>query len=147
MKKLISCLLAVLLVCSLMSMTVFAADTTYPIVGNQSAGINGGVDDSFSPTVPSQGNGQHDITVNFGQTTDNEGNTSDTTTPGASTIIHRYAVDVTYGSFLLDLTNLNFGDGDNGLLDEDEERTYYMVWNVNSHKYELCTEDQGVYHG
>ena len=39
MKKLISCLLAVLLVCSLMSMTVFAADTTYRPVGNENQGI------------------------------------------------------------------------------------------------------------
>ena len=142
MKKLISCLLAVLLVCSLMSMSVFAE--TYRPVGNNGQDINAGVGDFTSPTTPTQGNGEHDITVNFGQTTDDSG-TSDTTTPGASTIIHRYAVDVTYGSFLLDLTNLNFGDNGNGLLDEGENRTYYMVWNVNSHKYELCTEDNGVY--
>lgn len=154
MKKLISCLLAVLLVCSLMSMSVFAADTTSPIVGNKNNGLDGGVgeEDISNPNNPSS----YPINVNFGQTTNPDGTTtpkdpSDSSGSDDSIIVHRYAVDITYGDLTLDLTNLDLKstttttDPESGEVTSGEVK-YCMVWDVNAHRYVLCTDDgDGTY--
>jgi hypothetical protein len=154
MKKLISCLLAVLLVCSLMSMNVFAAKT--PVVGNNpdNGNVNDGKDDFTSIEGIAGAGGSTDIKVNFGQGTttnpgdDAESDEDDIINGGGDTIVHKYAVDITYGEFMLDLTKVKLGeekfnDKDNdGEVDEGEMVfvPYYMVWDVNNYKYVLCTK-------
>ena len=146
MKKLISCLLAVLLVCSVMSMNVFADNT--PVVGNHGGNdINNGVNEEDFPGTNPNGSSSADVTVNFGQTTDSNGTTNNPGDDNNSVIVHKYAVDITYGSFLLDLTNLQLGKDTNGTDGIQDDEKLYMVWDVNTHKYVLCfatTDAEGV---
>ena len=145
MKKLISCLLAVLLVCSLMSMNAFAVDLgktttgdSYIIVGDPSneGNINEGVGEDLA-----NGSSNADITVNFGQPGDNNNTNGGNGVANGGIIVNRYAVDITYGELILDLTSLDFTtDPTNPDYDEDTDTDYYMVWDVNDHKYVLCTK-------
>lgn len=162
MKKLISCLLAVLLVCSLMSMNVFAAeDRTHPnkdavvadqpywVVGNQ--GANKDTNDSINDgDADPNGSASADINVNFGQPTDedvdSDGTDPDNTIGKGETIVNRYAVDIVYGELILDLTNLDFTpdyivEDDEMVENPDKDKEYFLVWDVNKYEYVLCTQN------
>ena len=151
MKKLISCLLAVLLVCSVMSMNVFA--DTVDVVGtptNTTPSINDGVNENeFTTGKDAITGADTNIDVNFGQNVAKDPETGeDVIVPGGnggSTIIHKYAVDITFGDFLLDLTKVQFGEDGSDVGSDVGDSSYeslFMVWDVNEYKYVLCFWDK-----
>lgn len=128
MKKILSCVLAIALVFSLMSMTVFAGR----IVGNEGQGINNGVD-----TFDQKSDSQQDVSVNFNVSA---GNTNEGTA-GETTLIHRYAIDITYATLMFDLTQTK-----TTITIDDDEELVYQVWDVNEYEYVECIKnDAGEY--
>ena len=133
MKKLISCLLAVLLVCSLMSMSVFAK-TERPVGGNEDK-ITDGWDAPANNNgfTNNEGTGNQDITVNFNgnNSTDVDGNGNGNST---GTIINKYSIDITYANLVIDLTDIpNAAKNENNEVIGNAEIVY--VWDVNQHVY------------
>lgn len=120
MKKFLSCVLAIALVFSLMSMTVFAA-TTKNVVGTH--GVNNALKDGV--TSP-DGNTNADVTVSFvGNSTGEDG----------KTIENRYAIDITYNDLIIDLSDITLS---NSALAKK------IVWDVNNHYYVPADADDKV---
>ena len=137
MKKFLSIFLAVAFVFSAMCMSVLA-DKTHPgadaIVAGEQYWVVGqqGKDDSLDNGVTDpSGNTSANITVNFN---DHQNGNADP----ESTIHNRYAIDITYGSLIIDLTNITAVDGNNAT------DTIEFVWDVNKHMYVPYNSETGV---
>ena len=136
MKKILSCVLAIALVFSLMSMTVFAVEAdvvdTTPSQDNNVIGTHGGPNglangvDSFPNTT-----GGADITVNFN---DDDPNDTDGDGETDSTITNKYAIDITYAELVIDLTDIPSEQEVivNGV---PTPVTVNYVWSVDDHIY------------
>lgn len=144
MKKFLSCVLAMALVFSLMSMTVFAATYDYPAGGKVTApgdydviGTHGTPDVNDGADVGSftQGSLSSDINVNF-NVSDNNGNTG---AAGNNTIVHKYAIDITYAELIFDLTKTQ-----TTVTVDGTPETVYQVWDVNTHTYVECYWDEAT---
>lgn len=120
MKKFLSCVLAMALVLSLMSTTVFADDTKN-VVGTFGGGD---IDDGLTSfTDENVANNTHEITVNFTASTDNGGQQTGTT------MEDRYAIDITYSDLVIDLTQMKTN------VETDEYLDVKYIWDVNIHEY------------
>lgn len=137
MKKLISCLLAVLLVCSLMSMNVFAATTTTTpgttnAVGTrpeENGDFNDGVTDFEDTDIKA------DVGVSFGETTTTDPETGESVTTGKNVLEHRYAIDIVYKALIFDLSDLNQQTVTTQDPNAAQEKEYRFVWDVTNHTY------------
>ena len=132
MKKFLSIFLAVAFVFSAMCMSVLAASLTgkQHVVGSQ--GESDSIDNGVSSwTENDLKNNKADITVSFN---DKEESTNGST----STIHNRYAIDITYGSLIIDLTNIK-ATAANSTAEKIE-----FVWDVNKHMYVPCTTTNGT---
>ena len=156
MKKFLSCVLAMALVFSLMSVTVFAGDAKLPVAGagqydvigtqgdttDTSISYQDGVTDFDNKTVGA------DVGVNFGTTTTTDPDSGETTTTvnTNNVIEHRYAIDILYKELVFDLTKLTptevIPDPENP--EETVERTYKFVWDVTQHTYVMVEVIDGV---
>ncbi len=169
MKKVLSIALALALVLSVMSVSVFAADNgTHPTVkdgsvhngdagsywlvgqqGNSDSIDNGKTKDDFTP-----GKADSYITINFNKK--DEGNTD---IPGADdgdnigggdAIEDRYAIDIEYWDLVIDLTDIpnvvltTDKDGDGEVDVGDTVTIVTKVWNVNAHRYDNKEEEKSV---
>lgn len=119
MKKILSCVLAIALVFSLMSMTVFA-DTTKNVVGTH--GVNNTLaDGKTSPNGETNAN----VTVSFvGNSAGEDG----------KTIENRYAIDITYNDLIIDLSDITLSGS----------AATKIVWDVNNHYYVPADADDNV---
>jgi hypothetical protein len=144
MKKFLSCVLALALVFSLMSVTVFATDShpttnhdgtagSFAVVGThgQNNNLNDGV--GFNDA---SGSGTSDITVNFNGQVDGDGDNQGGGNGGTnSTIINKYAIDITYKALVIDLTEIP----NDKQITTTSGRTYTVTttytWDVNKYVY------------
>ena len=150
MKKFLSCVLALALVFSLMSVTVFAAadefdphpnttkpkgEITYNVVGNEATG-NTTDDGSYTDgDTSANGSASADVTINFEKTIgDGQG--------GTTTVDireNRYAVDITYQSLVIDLGRVvEIKDA------QQQAVEYSYIWNVNTYSYDLVANNNTV---
>ena len=157
MKKFLSCVLALALVFSLMSMTVFAGDelhpnlqdpssntvagdTPYQVVGTQGdkAGTSTSHNDGVTSFVEKGVTG--DLNVSFVYETEEDVEGGGTTTVERNILEHRYAIDIVYKDLLLDLGQLTtttiVKEGD-----VTEEITVKFVWDVNKHAYVMVNTE------
>ena len=151
MKKFLSCVLAMALIFSLMSVTVFAgtelhpnldADknndvaitpgTQYSAVGNHAA--PNGEQNNYTDGVEKFGpqGATSDVSVSFNHTTeDGEGNIVET-----DILIHRYAFDIEYKELVINLGDvITTTTGSSGSYD------YHYQWNVNTYQYDLVGQN------
>ena len=146
MKKFLSCVLALALVFSLMSMTVFAGDAKLPDGTNVTAagqydviGTHGDKadtstshDDGVTSFVEKGVTG--DLNVSFVYETEEDVEGGGTTTVEHNILEHRYAIDIVYKDLILDLGQLTTTT----IVKEGnvtEEITVKFVWDVNAHAY------------
>lgn len=151
MKKILSCVLAIALVFSLMSMTVFAGEdhptdpslvtgTQYNVIGTQGdrANASDSHDDGVTSFVEKGVTG--DLNVSFVYETEEDVVGGGTTTVEHNILEHRYAIDIVYKDLLLDLGQLTtttiIKEGD-----VEEEITVKFVWDVNKHAYVMVNTD------
>ena len=130
MKKFLSCVLAMALVLSLMSTTVFAAEN---VVGTFGGGV---IDDGKTIDQFGEGKTSAEIKVNFNGNKDSDSDGDDDTTDPESTIENRYAVDITYVELVIDLTNIDDKVVDTTTSQVVPNVAVKYVWNVNTHRYE-----------
>lgn len=145
MKKILSCVLAIALVFSLMSMTVFASDThptpkhdgtaggPFAVVGThgQNGDLTDGVD--FNNAT---GSGTSDITVNFNGQVDGDGDGQGGGNGGTnSTIINKYAIDITYKALVIDLTEIPNDKQITTTSGHTYTVTTTYTWDVNNYVY------------
>ena len=145
MKKFLSCVLAMALVFSLMSVTVFASDThptpkhdgtaggPFAVVGThgQNNDLSDGAD--FNNAT---GSGTSDITVNFNAQVDGDGDNQGGGNGGTnSTIINKYAIDITYKALVIDLTEIPNKKQINTTSGHTYTVTTTYTWDVNNYVY------------
>ena len=153
MKKILSIALAVAFIFAAMSISVFAANPTPEIC--ETCGTRHVVGHTATPhhnnyldgedNIPANAKGTHDITIKFGSSTANGGTDSSigSTNDDDSVIHHKYAVDILYNDFVIDMTKIL--DTQNNI-DVNVEGTPVQykpieyVWDVNTHKYVLIGE-------
>lgn len=151
MKKFLSCVLAMALVFSLMSVTVFAGTRhpddpaavvggTYNVIGTQ--GDRAGASNSYEDGVTSfaEKGVTGDLNVSFVYKTEEDVEGGGTTSVEHNILEHRYAIDIVYKDLLLDLGQLTTTK----IIKEgnvEKEITVKFVWDVNKHAYVMVNTE------